>query len=155
MTFALLEGNKIWQLWNSAGITAGIQCRLGKTSEPEKQQKYQRQELRQWHTVKMPTTLSIHVRIICILIFSPNGHQGVFRFTYVGLENISILLWNRRNSPTQGQLNPRKIRLKVAFWVTFSHSKYFFVGWDWFYIGNRLQETQPNQILRKHLLHTR
>ena len=24
------------------------------------------------------------------------------------------------------------------------------MGWDWFYIGNRLQETQPNQILRKH-----
>ena len=22
--------------------------------------------------------------------------------------------------------------------------------WDWFYIGNRLQETQPNQVLRKH-----
>ena len=24
------------------------------------------------------------------------------------------------------------------------------MGWDWFYIGNRLQETKPNQILRKH-----
>ena len=23
------------------------------------------------------------------------------------------------------------------------------MGWDWFYVGNRLQETQPSQILRK------
>ena len=35
-------------------------------------------------------------------------------------------------------------------WATLSHSKYYFVGWDWFYIGNRLQDTQPNQILRKY-----
>ena len=44
------------------------------------------------------------------------------------------------NSPTQGQPNPRKNRLKVGIWATFSHSKYFFVGWDWFHTGNRLQE---------------
>ena len=25
----------------------------------------------------------------------------------------------------------------------------YFVGWDWFYIGSRPQETQPNQILRR------
>ena len=33
----------------------------------------------------------------------------------------------------------------------FPTARYFLVGWDWFYIGNRLQETQtqPNQILRK------
>ena len=24
------------------------------------------------------------------------------------------------------------------------------MGWDWFYIGNRLQETQPSQIICKH-----
>ena len=54
------------------------------------------------------------------------------------------------NSPTQGQLNPRKNRLKAAFGATFSHSDYFFVGWDWLYMGNRLQETQPDRILRKH-----
>ena len=34
--------------------------------------------------------------------------------------------------------------------ATFNHSKYFFVVWDWRYIGNRLQKTQPNQNLRKH-----
>ena len=49
------------------------------------------------------------------------------------------------NSPAQGQPNRQKNSLKVAFWAAFSHSKYFFVGWDWFYIGNRLQETQLNQ----------
>ena len=38
----------------------------------------------------------------------------------------------------------------MAFGPLFSHRKYFFVGWNWFYIGNRLQETQPNQIVRKH-----
>ena len=41
------------------------------------------------------------------------------------------------NSPTQGQSNPRKIRFKVTFGATFSHSKYFFVGWEWFYVGNK------------------
>ena len=30
-----------------------------------------------------------------------------------------------------------------------SHSKWLFAGWDWFYIGNRLQETQHDQILRQ------
>ena len=51
------------------------------------------------------------------------------------------------NSPTQGQPNPRKIRLKAAFEPTFSHSRIFlFVGWDRCNTGNGLQETQPNQI---------
>ena len=36
------------------------------------------------------------------------------------------------NSPTQGQPNPRKNRLKSGSWATFSQSKYFYVGWDWF-----------------------
>ena len=35
-------------------------------------------------------------------------------------------------SPTRGQPNPRKTRLKVAFGSIFSHRNYFFVGWDWF-----------------------
>ena len=48
------------------------------------------------------------------------------------------------NSPTQGQPNPRKIRLKVALGLLFP-TVFFFVGWDWFYIGNRLQETQPTR----------
>ena len=36
------------------------------------------------------------------------------------------------NSPTRGQPNPIKIMLKSGIWATFSHSEYFFVGWDWF-----------------------
>ena len=48
--------------------------------------------------------------------------------------------------PTQ----PKKNQVESGIWATFSRSKYFFVGWDWFYIGNRLKETQPNQILSKH-----
>ena len=56
------------------------------------------------------------------------------------------------NSPTQGQPNPRKIRLEAAFGPLFPETNtwYFLVGWDWFYVGNRLQETYPNQILGKH-----
>ena len=63
------------------------------------------------------------------------------KFCWVG-NNMNIIMKPPSNSPTQGQPNPRKIRLKVAFWATFSLcSKYFFVGWDWFYTGNRLQAT--------------
>ena len=47
--------------------------------------------------------------------------------------------------PTQ----PKKHQVESGICATASHSKLFFVGWDWFYIRNRLQETQPNQILRK------
>ena len=52
--------------------------------------------------------------------------------------------------PNPRQTQPKKNQVKSGIWATFSHSKYFFVGWDWFYMGNILQETQPNQILRKH-----
>ena len=55
---------------------------------------------------------------------------------------------NPTKSPTQGQPDPRKISLKVAFGPLFSHCKYFFVGWDWLCVGKRLQETQPNQYFR-------
>ena len=41
-------------------------------------------------------------------------------------------------------------RLKVAFGPLFPTANIFFVGWDWCYIGNRLQETQLTQILRQH-----
>ena len=76
---------------------------------------------------------------------------GCWRFTkfcWVG-KHINITM-KPTSSPTQGQRNPRKNRLKSGVWATLSHSKYFFVGWDLFYIGNRLQETPPNQILHKH-----
>ena len=46
--------------------------------------------------------------------------------------------------------NPRKKWLKSGVWAIFAHGQYFSLGWDWFYIGNRLQEIQPNQKLRKH-----
>ena len=51
------------------------------------------------------------------------------------------------NSPTQGQRNPRKNRLKGGNWATFfPTANNFCAGWDWLYIGNRLRETQHNQI---------
>ena len=54
------------------------------------------------------------------------------------------------NSPTQGQPNPRKIRFKSGILGHFFPQQIFFVGWDWFYMGNSLRETQSNQIFRKH-----
>ena len=57
------------------------------------------------------------------------------------------------NSSTQGQPNPRKTRVKVALGPLFPHGgtgNIFSVGWDWFYVRNSLQETEPNQILLKH-----
>ena len=53
--------------------------------------------------------------------------------------------------PTQVQPNPRKDRLKVALGHFFPQQTFFRGLGDWFYIGNKVQETpQPNQILRKH-----
>ena len=52
--------------------------------------------------------------------------------------------------PNPRSTQPKKNWVKSGTWATFSLSKLFFVGWDLFYIGNRLQETQPIQILRKH-----
>ena len=66
-----------------------------------------------------------------------------YSYNYCG----TVELPNPRPTP-----NPRKIRLRSGIWATFSQSKCFFVGWDWFYIGNRLQETYPNQISANTLL---
>ena len=43
-----------------------------------------------------------------------------------------------------------EIQVKGGIWATVSHSKNVFVREGWFQIGNRLQETYPNQCLRKH-----
>ena len=62
-------------------------------------------------------------------------------YYYVGLSaNINVMA-KTTNSQTQGQPNTRKNRLEWQLGHFFPHSKYFFVGWDWFKIGNRLQET--------------
>ena len=54
------------------------------------------------------------------------------------------------NPPTQDQPNPRKIRLKVAIGPLFSRSKINIRGLGLILYRNRVQETKPNQILRKH-----
>ena len=53
--------------------------------------------------------------------------------------------------PVQGQPNPKKFRLEVAFGSRFFPQQLFFrgLGLILYTVGNRLQETQPNQILRK------
>ena len=56
---------------------------------------------------------------MCLLVFT-----GVFSDSsnYVGLDNNMNIIMKPTNSPTQGQPNPRKNRLKVAFWANLSHS---------------------------------
>ena len=73
---------------------------------------------------------------------------AIYQICWVG-KHINIIL-EPTNSPPQDQTNPRKARLKVAFRTLFPTAIFFFVGWDWFYVGNGLQETRTNQILRKH-----
>ena len=66
--------------------------------------------------------------------------------------HINIVMKPTNSPPTPGRPNPRRIRSKVAFGPFSFHSKLFFVGSGFvlFYIENRLQETQRNQIIRKH-----
>ena len=52
---------------------------------------------------------------------------------------LALVLY-RKQTRNLTQLNPRKIRLKVVFGPFFSTANTFFVGWDWFYIGKRIQE---------------
>ena len=47
--------------------------------------------------------------------------------------------------PTQ----PKKNEVKSGNWATFVHSKHLFRGLGLIFMGNRLQETQPTQILRQ------
>ena len=55
--------------------------------------------------------------------------------------SVDFIMLKPTNSP-QPKANPTQEKeVKSGIWATFSHSEYFFVGWDWFYIGNRLQET--------------
>ena len=50
------------------------------------------------------------------------------------------------NSLPRGHPNRRKIRLKVAFWATVSHRKYFFRGLGWiFYQEIDWKKPRPNQ----------
>ena len=50
--------------------------------------------------------------------------------------------------PTSRPTQPKENRFKSGIWATSSHIKKLFVGWDRCYTGNRLRETQTNQILR-------
>ena len=70
---------------------------------------------------------------------------------HVGLENINIIT-KPTNSPTEGQPSPRKSRLKVAFGPLFPTTNIFsWVGID-IYVGNTLQETQPNKKINANTI---
>ena len=97
----------------------------------------------------------------CTALTDPEYVQGPFVHQYylvgcfamyqivLGVKTCNCCCETDELPPTKGQPNPRKNRLKeVAFGPLFPTEKYFFVGWDWFYIGNRIQETQPNQFFR-------
>ena len=54
----------------------------------------------------------------------------------------------KTNYPTQGQPNPKQIKLKNGIRATFPAANNFSWVELWFNTGNRLQETEPNQIFR-------
>ena len=54
------------------------------------------------------------------------GRSRHTKFYWVGKHVNTIT--KPSNSPTQAQPNPRKIRLKVAFWATFFPQQIFFRG---------------------------
>ena len=89
---------------------------------------------------------------ICPPVFAENRVSAIYQIL-LGWKTCEYYYETDRPTP-QPKANPtqeKKKRLKVAIWaIFFPRSKYFSVGWDWFYVGNRLQETQPNQIFRKH-----
>ena len=62
------------------------------------------------------------------------------------LGNINIIV-NPTNSPAKANSTQEKSGYKWHLGHFFPKQIIFF-GWDWFYMGNRLQETTPNQILR-------
>ena len=60
----------------------------------------------------------------------------------VGLENIGKYFYETDELPNLRPTQPKKNGVRNGVWATFfPHRKYFFVGYDWFYIGNTLQET--------------
>ena len=74
---------------------------------------------------------------------------AIYQICWVG-KHINIIL-EPTNSPPQDQTNPRKARLKVAFRTLFPKAIFFFVGWDWFYVGKQTtRNPNPNQLVRKH-----
>ena len=56
-----------------------------------------------------------------------------FYQTILGWKTYAHIIMKLTNSPTQGQPNPQKKRLKSGIWATFSNCKHFFVGCDCFY----------------------
>ena len=78
------------------------------------------------------------VSIVGFLRFLPNsvGLEAMYARKYYCYET---------DETPQPKANPNqeKIGLNVSHF-------FFFGGWDWFYVGNRIQETQSNQILREH-----
>ena len=82
----------------------------------------------------------------------PGGIE-CFRFYNIllGYKNMYlVIIMKSTNPPTQGQPNPRKIRLQVAFGPLFPPANKFSWVSIVFFRGNIFKETQPGQILRKH-----
>ena len=99
-----------------------------------------------WRRQKTGTSFDIAVTPL-----RPRYLLGWLQFTKLCWAGKYIhIIMKPTNSPNQGKPNPRKNRLKVAFGPLFPTADYFFVGWNWLYIGNRLQESQPNRNLRKY-----
>ena len=84
--------------------------------------------------------------LLCTLVI---GCLRFSEFCWVGKRVKTIM--KPTSSPTRGQPNPRKVGLKSGVWANFFPvESNFFSGLGFgFYIGNRLQDTQPDQTRRK------
>ena len=92
----------------------------------------------------------------------PSTENRVFAIYQIllGWKQYMNIIMKPSNFPTQGQPNPRKIMLKVVLGPLFPTaniffvccSKYFFVCWNWFYTGNRLQKPNPTKISANTLI---
>ena len=80
------------------------------------------------------------------------GRSRHTKFYWVGKHVNTIT--KPSNSPTQAQPNPRKIRLKVAFWATFSHSKHFFGGLGLVLYRKQTARNLSQPNFRKHPINT-
>ena len=85
----------------------------------------------------MPTT----VLLGCLLLTKFSRDRKTYKF-YCEIDELP--------NPRPTQLKKKRLKSGISATFFFSHRKYFFVGWDCFCIGNRVQETQPNQFFRKN-----
>ena len=78
---------------------------------------------------------------------------GCLRFTkFRWVEKHVNIIMKPTNYPTQGQPNPRKNGLQVAFGPLFPTEECFLVGWDWFYMETNYKKPNPTKLSANTLM---